>query len=57
MCFEVSSRGKWALINNRVASGILLILASFISLPVFFGAFRIGFVLMLIGEIIALTKT
>lgn len=46
-----------ALINNRVASGILLILASFMSLPVFFGAFGIGFVLMLIGGILALTKT
>lgn len=46
-----------ALINDRVASGILLILSSFMSLSVFFEAFGIGFVLMLIGGILTLIKT
>ncbi|MCY0859236.1 MAG: hypothetical protein OWQ54_02270 [Sulfolobaceae archaeon] len=45
-----------ALINDKIASGVLLIIASFLSLPVFFGAFGIGFVLMLVGGILALTS-
>ncbi|MHB8568478.1 MAG: hypothetical protein ACYC7D_11365 [Nitrososphaerales archaeon] len=43
-------------VANRQAAGILLIIGAIISLPVFFGAFGIGFILMLIGGIIALTS-
>ncbi|AWR98224.1 hypothetical protein DFR86_03975 [Acidianus sulfidivorans JP7] len=45
-----------SLINNRDASGILLIVASFVSLPVMFGFFGISFILLLVAGILALTS-
>ncbi|AFZ69856.1 hypothetical protein Calag_0065 [Caldisphaera lagunensis DSM 15908] len=41
-------------INDKIAAGILLILASFFSLPLFFGGFGIGFILLLLAGIFAL---
>ncbi|PMP60210.1 MAG: hypothetical protein C0201_03305 [Caldisphaera sp.] len=43
-----------ASLNDNVASGILFIIASFISITMFFGGFGIGFILLLIGGILAL---
>ncbi|MFP3230003.1 MAG: hypothetical protein RXS19_02090 [Caldisphaera sp.] len=43
-------------INDRIASGILLILSAFISIPIAFGAFGIGFILLLLSGILALIK-
>ncbi|MGC9133997.1 MAG: hypothetical protein C0171_05925 [Caldisphaera sp.] len=43
-------------INDKVASGILLILSAFISIPIAFGGFGIGFILLLLAGILALIK-
>lgn len=45
-----------SLISDKTAAGILLILASFLSLPIIFGFFGISFILLLVGGILALTK-
>ncbi|QKR01114.1 hypothetical protein GWK48_10230 [Metallosphaera tengchongensis] len=45
-----------SLIGDRVAGGVLLILAALFSLPLFFGFFGISFVLLLVGGILALSR-
>ena len=41
-------------IDDKMVSGILFIVAAFSSIPVFFGGFGIGFVLLIIAGIITL---
>jgi len=43
-------------ITERIAAGILLILASIFSLPIIFGFYGISFVLLLIAGILALIR-
>ncbi|MBW9141816.1 MAG: hypothetical protein K1T65_09100, partial [Candidatus Aramenus sp.] len=45
-----------SIIKDRKVAGVLLILASVFSLPIFFGVFGVSFVLLLIAGILALTK-
>ncbi|MEM1599701.1 MAG: hypothetical protein QXW51_02625 [Sulfolobaceae archaeon] len=43
-------------ITDKIIAGILLIIASIFSLPIFFGIFGISFILLLIAGILALAK-
>jgi len=43
-------------ITERIAAGVLLILASIFSLPIIFGFYGIAFVLLLVAGILALVR-
>lgn len=45
-----------SVVADRVAAGILLILAGILSLPIFFGFFGISFILLIIAGALALSK-
>jgi hypothetical protein len=45
-----------SLINDKLIGGVLLIIASILSLPIFFGFFGISFALLLASGIMAITK-
>jgi hypothetical protein len=46
-----------SIIGDRKVAGVLLLLASVFSLPMFFGVFGVSFVLLLIAGILALTRS
>lgn len=43
-------------VGNKVAAGVLMIVGAVLSLPIVLGAFGVGFILMLIGGILALAS-
>ena len=45
-----------SVVPDRLAAGVLLILSSILSLPVFFGVFGVSFALLLLSGIMALTS-
>jgi hypothetical protein len=45
-----------SLVSDKTASGVMLIIASILSLPVFFGAFGISFALLIAAGIMAIAK-
>ncbi|MEM0272300.1 MAG: hypothetical protein QW514_07155 [Thermoprotei archaeon] len=45
-----------SVVPDRVVGGVLLIIASILSLPVFFGVFGVSFVLLLLAGIMALVR-